>query len=104
MSSVPNFNANVLAATPGVGAVGDNPISYAGVCVITLAAPTADGQVARFWDEGGHAHTITFPAGTFNGAHTTATFSGTPGAGLSVVGRNGNWYVHGGGQVGITIS
>jgi hypothetical protein len=99
MSNVPNFNPNVLSASTGVLSGGTNPITYAGVTALTLAAPFADGQVVDCWDEGGHDHVVTVasvgspPTQGINGIHTTLTFNGTAGSGFSLVARGTNWYV-----------
>jgi hypothetical protein len=90
-------------------------VTYAGVCAMTLALPTAgiaDGQPAGqdemeivFTDTTGHAHTITTsstPVLGFPPSHHIATFNGTVGSYVRLRAYNGLWYASG--SSGVTFS
>jgi hypothetical protein len=70
----------------------------AGVCAMTLAAPTPgddDGKILKIYSATAQAHTVT-AAGGFNAGGTAsdvATFGGAIGDGLTVVAWLGAWYV-----------
>lgn len=102
MSAIANsIGVEVTASGAVVPAPGFFPISKAGVAVITLAAPPADGISMDFTDVGGHAHTITTPANLINGGSLTATFNGTVGSSLRLKSWNGVWYAS---TAGVTLS
>jgi hypothetical protein len=84
--------------------VGYNLIESTGVDAITLALPLKgspltggqDGFVVAFFDNGGHAHTITLPSAGFStsaGKKTVATFNGTINSVVELLARNGLWLV-----------
>jgi len=78
---------------------------------MTLIAPKAgapsqggmDGVALTVFDTVGKAHTIACPANKINGNKTTATFSGTAAANITLVALGGIWWVFGT-QVGVTLS
>lgn len=93
-----------LAGNPGATAppiCGTSFIETAGVDACTIAAPVAgppsaggnDGLEITIFDNGGHIHTVTAPAGAITPAHHLLTFSGTQGAFITLVARNGKWLV-----------
>lgn len=82
--------AGAVVIQPGVQFIGS-----AGALAMTLAAPTRqqNGSLLVFSDATGHAHTLTTPASTINGASHIATFNGTAGSSVTVVAANGVWWV-----------
>lgn len=73
-------------------------ITKAGVCALTLAAPSAalDGLEIEFISETAQAHTVTQASPGFNGGGAgsdVATFGGAVGDGFKVRARNGIWWV-----------
>lgn len=94
MSSVPNKSAGLLAAAGAITPSDGLPqhITAPAAIALTIAAPPADGIRFPVIDEGGHAHTLTFPAGTLNGAHTTLTWNGTAGSSIDMISRSGKWW------------
>lgn len=73
-------------------------ITKAGVCVLTLAAPSAgadDGKRLLITSTTANAHTVTQTSPGFNNggaASDVATFTGAIGNGMEVVAYNGIWY------------
>lgn len=79
-------------------------ITKAGVCALTLAAPTEDGRVLIFDSATAQAHTITITAG-LRGAGAGAdvgTFGGAIGDGTTLYSYNGAWYVWPGTSLNVT--
>jgi hypothetical protein len=77
-SFAPNKAPAILSAATGVVPQGGECyITYAGVCLATLAAPTADGIDLYIISLGAHAHVITTPADVVNGVDDTLTFGAT---------------------------
>ena len=70
----------------------------AGVCAMTLAAPTPfedDGKILKVYSATAQAHTLTITRG-FNGGGTGAdvgTFGGAIGDGVTLVAWQGDWFV-----------
>jgi len=79
-------------------------ITKAGVCALTLAAPTADGIELEVKSTTAHAHTITATGLLESGsaAVNVATFAAFAGAGVRLRGRGSKWQVVS--SVGITFS
>ena len=97
-SSVPN-QAPVLVTADATLTPSGNVIyaitkvtSPVTVCAIILSAPVQDGQLVKFYDEVGHAHTITCALGFMGGAKSLLTFGTTIGDGVELVSRNGYWW------------
>ncbi len=75
-----------------------------------LAAPVAglpsaggmDGKKLTIMDISGHAHTVTTPASTINGANHILTFGGTKGEKIELTAYNALWWAYG--SSGVTIS
>lgn len=71
----------------------------AGVCAMTLAAPTPgddDGKILKVYAATANAHTLTQTTPGFNGGGTASdvgTFGGAIGDTISVVAWQGVWYV-----------
>lgn len=76
-------------------------VTKAGVCAMTLAAPTAtthDGVRITFVSTTAQAHTVTVATAGFNdlgAAGDVGTFGGAKGDGLTVAAYQGDWYVVG---------
>jgi hypothetical protein len=82
------------------GAVNPNvdgliPITKAGVCAMTLAAPARDGIELEFISRTANAHTITATGliddGVTGGSKTTATFAAFAGASCAFRSYGGKW-------------
>jgi len=93
MSSVPNKVPNVITASGTIVPAELNAINAAAVLALVIAPPTQDAQTVVFVDETGHAHTLSSSA--LNGGSNTITFSGTAGASVALVSRNGSWWSNG---------
>ena len=105
-----SINSNGIAQTPpslvsANGAI--NPhvgeiymITKAGVCALTLAAPTIgadDGTSIVIISNTAFAHTVTATGllnnGTTGGPHNLATYAAFPGAAISLYAYNGLWNI-----------
>jgi hypothetical protein len=85
------------AVTPAPGL---HVITKAGVCAITLAAPSTDqnGMTVNIVSTTAYAHTVTATGLLRNGGASSpydlATFSAYIGAGISLIAHGGYWYIH----------
>lgn len=74
---------------------GQYMVTKAGVCAMTLAAPTVNGSRLTVTSTTANAHTITtvdlIHDGT-TGTHDLATFAAFPGASLTLEAYEGKWY------------
>lgn len=94
-------DAVVVASADGAISIAPKTvfITKAGVCAMTLAAPTAtthDGYIIRFVATTAAAHTLTATTIGFNKADAAgdvATFGGAIGDGLTVIAYQGEWYI-----------
>lgn len=73
-------------------------VTKAGVCAMTLAAPSAaqNGTRIEIVSATANAHTVTVATAGFNdlgAAGDVATFGGAKGDGLTVVAYAGDWYI-----------
>lgn len=92
-----------IVAAAADGAISIAPktvmITKAGVCALTLAAPTAtthDGYIIRIVATTAHAHTVTAATIGFNAANAggdVATFGGAIGDNLTIIAYQGEWYI-----------
>jgi len=84
---------------------GDYVITKAGVCALTLAAPSYNGQIITVTSFSANAHTITtvdlIHDGT-TGTHDLATFAAFQGASITLMGYSGKWLTLG--TVAVTIT
>lgn len=103
----------LIAADGAVGVVaGANAITKGSALAGTLAAPTAgapeaggdDGAVIVIYSETAFAHVITCASVGFNGkaASGTLTFGAAKGNGVTLLARNGQWWVLS--NVGVTVA
>lgn len=98
MQGVVQLLAASGAVSPHIAA--NYVITKAGVAALTLAAPTAtvdDGLELTVTSNTANAHTITATSlinnGTTGGPHTTATFAAFPGASITLMAYQAEWYV-----------
>lgn len=83
---------------------------YTYVCLAVASADTAlplpaqadNGKIVCIWSEFAHAHVITTPATGINGALHLATFGAALGNSITLVARNGSWWVLA--NVGVVLS
>lgn len=102
-SNVPNKVPQVFSASTGVLSPGGNAyITYAGVCALTLAAPTEDGLDLYVYALTAHAHTVTTPSNNIAGSDDTATFGGSVGNYIHLQSFGGQWFMYD--ESGITLS
>jgi len=104
------FNGFPISVASANGAIalysGIVQITKAGVCAMTLAAPTHNGRVLIFDSATANAHTLTVSGG-LRGAGAGAdvgTFGGAIGDGVTLYSYDGAWYVVPGTNVNVTFS
>jgi hypothetical protein len=112
---VPNQAVSVFNGFPVTVASADGAITAysgiinitkAGVCAMTLAAPTRNGRVLIFDSATAQAHTLTITAG-LRGAGAGAdvlTWGGAIGDGITLYSYNGAWYVIPGTALNVTAA
>ncbi len=93
----------VIAADGALPVVsGSSIVTKAGVCAMTLAAPSANGVRRTVTSYSDNAHTITATGlvhDATTGTHTTGTFAAFKGASVTLEGYDGKWLVVGGSGV-----
>jgi hypothetical protein len=112
--AIPNQSVDVFNGFPVQPATADGAVTLysgivkitkAGVCAMTLAAPTTNGRVLVFDAATAHAHTLTITAG-LRGAGAgadTLTWGGAVGDGITLYSSDGAWYVWPGTNLNVSI-
>lgn len=89
------FKVEIASADGAIASVagGHVHITKAGVCALTLAAPTRDGAELVIVAETANAHTVTVTGAGGGSGQDVGTFGGAINDATTLISRNGKWWV-----------